>query len=375
MYHLSYKVDTSGLQMEMKPSNHHRNGEIDYLRAYAVLAVVVLHVFGTTYPTFMDSAAWPGIKYAFDAGVDIFFVISGFVISDAYRRLSAKGLRGGELYKEFMVRRIVRLWPASTFWLLICLAGSIVFYQQHYFPDPEETFNKVLSGIIYTYNITEFTKPSILGYFWSLSVEWQFYLILPAILLLPFQRRLSLLIAGFILLSFWHPGGSGWWMFRFDGILIGMIIYELLDQKILQRFIPGNIGGLASAILTAVILLEIFVAGHYIDAGYLGLSVQCLLAGALVAFSSQERGLVSAFGMHSLMRWVGLRSYSIYLCHIPVVLTVISIWKMLDIDGGWIRASAVSVVTIAICSELSYRALEQFGSKKARKSIEVAMHS
>ena len=79
--------------------------------------------------------------------------------------------------------------------------------------------------------------------------------------------------------------------------------------------------------------------------------------------------------MHSLMRWVGLRSYSIYLCHIPVVLTVISIWKMLDIDGGWIRASAVSVVTIAICSELSYRALEQFGSKKARKSIEVAMHS
>ncbi|MCA7959525.1 acyltransferase [Burkholderia multivorans] len=351
----------------------HRNSEIDFLRAYAVSAVLLLHVIGITYPHFMHHD-WPGIVYGFEAGVDVFFVISGFVISDAYRRLAITGAAGADLYRDFMVRRLARLWPAAAFWLSYCLAASFFFKQERFFPPPFEVFQKVLAGLLYVFNFAEHGKASVLGYFWSLSVEWQFYLVLPAVLLFKYRVRIALLIMAFAILTLWHPGGSDWWMFRFDGILIGILLYELREKNLLQKFLPTRMSATTSAAITLLLLAEIVIVGQFMKGAYLGLSFQCLCAGALVALATQENGSISAFGLNAVVRWVGLRSYSIYLCHIPVTLTILSCWDRLALPGGWIRVSLTSVAVTALVSELSYRALELGCSRRLHESLSECLH-
>ena len=148
--------------------------DIDGLRAVAVLGVVIYHAFPWMIPGGF-------------VGVDIFFVISGYLISG----ILYKGHKSGNFsFKEFYARRIRRLFPALITMLVITMAYGWVIL----LPDEFQQLGKhVASGTLFIQNIvfwqesgyfdtTAILKPLL--HLWSLAVEEQFYIFFPPILLL-----------------------------------------------------------------------------------------------------------------------------------------------------------------------------------------------
>src|SRR6516165_2306372 len=158
--------------------------DIDGLRAVAVLAVVGFHAF----------PAW--LKGGF-VGVDLFFVISGFLISTIiFENLNSKTFS----FLEFYIRRVRRIFPA----LLIVLSASLAFgtvtlladeYQQlarHISAGAGFVSNYVLWGESGYFDNTADTK--ILIHLWSLGIEEQFYIVWPLLLWAAWTRRMNLLL-------------------------------------------------------------------------------------------------------------------------------------------------------------------------------------
>jgi peptidoglycan/LPS O-acetylase OafA/YrhL len=176
--------------------HHHLNyrPDIDGLRAIAVLSVIFFHAF----PEWIPGGF---------IGVDIFFVISGYLISTIiYENLN----RGVFSFREFYARRVMRIFPA----LIIVLVACFAFGWVTLLADEFSQLGKHIAGgagfvsnIIFWNEAGYFdnsadTKPLL--HLWSLGIEEQFYLIWPALLWLAWQRRLNFLVATVLvaLLSF-----------------------------------------------------------------------------------------------------------------------------------------------------------------------------
>ncbi|WP_405816667.1 acyltransferase family protein [Streptomyces sp. NBC_01390] len=174
--------------------------DIQGLRAVAVSLVVLSHAgmrgFGGGY-----------------VGVDVFFVISGFLITSLLIRELAKS--SGLSIRRFYARRALRLLPASTLVVVTTLIGSWLFLSRVRF---EEYAGDALSSALYAVNLrlaaggtdylAEGSPPSPFQHFWSLAVEEQFYLLWPLLLLLTWRlvrgrrRLVAIPLAALCLLSF-----------------------------------------------------------------------------------------------------------------------------------------------------------------------------
>ncbi|HCP2967943.1 TPA: acyltransferase, partial [Escherichia coli] len=158
--------------------------EIDGLRAIAVLLVVIYHAFPSLIPGGF-------------IGVDIFFVISGFLITSI---LKAEISNSKYSIKEFYRRRIDRLFPA----LLLVMFSVYIFGWFTLFSDEFMQLGKQLAGgagfianiVLYSetgyFNATSATKPFL--HLWSLGIEEQFYLLFPVILYFSYKRKLNLVL-------------------------------------------------------------------------------------------------------------------------------------------------------------------------------------
>jgi len=158
--------------------------DIDGLRAIAVLAVVIFHAFPKT------------IKGGF-IGVDIFFVISGYLISTIIFENLDKGTFS---FFEFYARRIKRIFPA----LILVLASCFIFGWLTLFPDELQQLGKhIASGAGFVSNFVFWneagyfdksadTKPLL--HLWSLGIEEQFYIFWPLILWLAWKQKFNLLV-------------------------------------------------------------------------------------------------------------------------------------------------------------------------------------
>lgn len=168
--------------------------EIDGLRAVAVIAVLVFHAF-------------PQILVGGFAGVDVFFVISGFLITS----IVVRDINAGEFsYFSFLVRRINRLLPSL---LTVLLATVSMGYYLLFANEFKEHGKHVAASAMFMSN---FLLISEVGYFdtassskpllhlWSLAVEEQFYFVWPLVILVAFvlRKRWGLLIGLFALVSF-----------------------------------------------------------------------------------------------------------------------------------------------------------------------------
>lgn len=168
--------------------------DIDGLRAIAVAMVVLFHAF-------------PTVVGAGFIGVDLFFVISGFLISG----IIVKGLENGQFsLREFYARRIKRIFPAL---ILVLLASLAIGWMVLRSPEYKALGRQALWGAGFAGNLLMKKEA---GYFdsaaelkpllhlWSLGIEEQFYLIWPLLLILVFRLRVNLLfpIAGLLVLSF-----------------------------------------------------------------------------------------------------------------------------------------------------------------------------
>jgi len=357
--------------------------ELDYLRGYAVVMVMALHLMLFSSPQSTGLQEFLAITHL-GAGVDLFFVISGYVISNALHdlwsvRTAQEAARQKFAVVLFYAKRCLRLWPAMAFWLManVALSAALSANGVGFMPPPAEVMRKAVAGMIYLFNFQEYAQDSALGYFWSLSVEWQFYVVFP--LLLLFMRdmtwRLGLLALSVVAFLFILPGGGGWWMFRFYGLVVGIFFYVVDRQLGLAAPRVALLeNGFARALTTLGLLGAIASCAHFTPNMANGLLLASLVAGVLVWFAASDRGFVSCLGVRPVVAWAGSRSYSLYLCHPPACAMAIGVLQALGLRqptgsfGSWTSAYYLIALALSLaCAELTYRLIERPSHAASRR--------
>ena len=161
---------------------------LDYLRGVAILAVLLFHSLSTVYG--YDVLPWQGWFRGFSVpdsfwyflpisifniGVPVFFVVSGFCIHLSFQTQ-------GQRWDSFFIRRIFRICPAY----LVALLFFTLFYMHHFRLDllSGQVWTQLLAHSFFIHNYSTSTIGAVNGSFWSMAVEFQLYLIYPALLLL-----------------------------------------------------------------------------------------------------------------------------------------------------------------------------------------------
>jgi peptidoglycan/LPS O-acetylase OafA/YrhL len=316
--------------------------DIDGLRAIAVLIVIGFHLF-------------PGWFPGGFVGVDVFFVISGFLIGGILIR-DAKA--GGISILEFYCRRDVRILPA----FLLVLAATWLMGWALFFADEYEALGKdIVASSLFVSNLRTW---SITGYFapeaetqpllhlWSLGIEEQFYLVVP--LLIGFlSHRGSHLLWWIILLtvgslglgwyaSIHHPSAAFYWpITRAWELLAGVALSAFASANALtQRSLSVrwlNILGITGTLLLGLALLQIRPVS-----GYPGLWALLPVLGSVLIIGSGPGSLINRNLLCSQpLRYIGLISYPWYLWHWPIWIACKVAQP--DVPDNWDRAAVVVV--------------------------------
>ena len=299
--------------------------EIDGLRAIAVVSVILYH------------AQFKFFDYNFFTGgfigVDIFFVISGYLISSLiFKELS---LTGNFSFAHFYERRVRRILPVLFFIMLI----SILFAWIYLLPIPFVDYaNSILSSIFFISNFYFHYTGTIYGaeigllkpflHTWSLSVEEQFYLIFPVFIFLCFkfikQYVTLILILGFILsLVISHWGSYNYPSFNFYSLPTRS--WELLAGVFLAKLemnYTRSKNRYLNEILTLVGFVLIGCSIIYFDEKTLhpSLYTLCPIIGVmLILWFSNEKEFITKLLSSKLFVGTGLISYSLYLWHFPLL--------------------------------------------------------
>lgn len=329
--------------------------DIEGLRAIAVLLVVLYH------------AGAPVITGGF-IGVDVFFVISGYLITGL---LTAERQRTGAVsFLSFYARRGRRLIPAAFAMIAVTLIACLFVYS------PSETVawaKSAAASAAYVSNIwfglqpSDYFSPEMGGnpflHTWSLAVEEQFYLFWPLGLLLAAYLLRSrkalcwglaiLTIASFAICIFLASKRPDWafyslpsrvWEFSLGGLArLAITRPDQLDPR--YRKAVGWIG-LILVVGSACLLTEASVFPSWN-------AVPPVIGTAMMLVSGQAGGLIDRTLASPVMQWTGKRSYSIYLWH----------WPFLILPAAWLdRPSAAFVIGGLACCVLvahaSYEWLE-----------------
>lgn len=348
---------------------HRANAELEVLRAIAIILVIIKHgpLICMPFPAGNLERLQDWINP--ETGVDLFFVISGYLIGRSfvgpYEASEHRGVpHRVQRVGSFWVRRFYRLVPAATLWCLLPLAASLVSDDGSLWLTPREMVFKAISAIVSLRNFEESVHRSFFGYYWSLSVENQFYVLLPLALLAVRRRwRIRMLLALCALNAVWRPGGDVWWLFRYDGLLYGLLLFEFERSGLgaimalcLPRRLPGRVVMMVGA-WTVLLTIPLILTGFL----PLAWAVTNWAAFLLVFAASQQQGLVSTPpGLRRSMLWIGARSYSIYLCHIPIWFTVIDVMRHTGLGGETYvpLRFMIAALTTVTAADLTYRWLE-----------------
>jgi peptidoglycan/LPS O-acetylase OafA/YrhL len=339
---------------------------LDGLRALAVIAVMVYH----------GNPSW--LRGGF-LGVEVFFVISGYLITmlllSEHRRRGAIGLR------HFWFRRARRLLPAVFALLIAVSLVSVLFVRE----ELSRLKGDLLAAVTYTMNwhlilsgtsyFDQFQRPPLLRHLWSLAVEEQFYLLWPlalVALLAVFRKRpdrlfvsmLALALASTVLMALlYRPADPSLAYYgsdtRIGGLMLGCCLALFWHPRQLQAGIPpvkpravaaAGAVGVVALVLLCVLSTE---RGPFLyRGGFLLVDVATVAVIAAIAHPAVRLG--RPLGI-PLLVYIGVRSYSIYLWHWPVfALTRPGI----DIKAGPVPVFLLRVAITLVLADLSYRLVE-----------------
>lgn len=353
-------------------SNHHIK-EIDNLRVAAIVMTLVAHLGFFTHEK-NDWYAYVIQNVAqFWGGVDLFFVISGFVISKQLHALLRVGegwsVNAGGL-KIFFVKRFFRIFPQAFFWAVIVLFFSWYFRGVGRFGDFSKVIWHFWASILSVENVyLTFDVIPQLSIYWSLSIEEQFYIIFPLLLIfLPRKKVFTILmvVAVFQLLLPRPVDQSKLiFMVRYDALIMGWFVYRWtltshylnLRKRLANR--SQMLFSVQILLLFAIMAVPVHMKGLWCMVGVL--DICCCLTVAISALQLGAFDFRSLVG--SIFRYVSMRSYAIYLCHIPVVFFMLSVDVLMGTD--WAPEKILSyqifgvIFWIFVVAEMSYQLIEK----------------
>ena len=310
---------------------------INLLRAFAATAVVVYHVIGfTNWKTFPGEGPFLTFRVGW-IGVDLFFVISGFVITRSATALWRQDPVA--FWRNYWARRLSRIVP------LYVLTGAlwVALSKPGFFEQPARALWQIAAHLTFTHNFWQRTFDSIDGVNWTLALEMQFYLAVA--LLVPWLARTpGWRIWLYCILIAWAWRATMYYFFgHLTPYLFFMHLMQLpaaLDEfgagiflaKILDRYSrPGPIAGWIWA-LAAVVIGTVCMALYWPRTSYwdlpgmvifwrtlLGVLFLCVVAAAVFLPSFAEMWPLRS------VRYLGEVSYGIYLWHLFAILACIRI--------------------------------------------------
>ncbi len=347
---------------------------LDGLRAVAVVAVIIYH--------FSPSALPAGFL-----GVDVFFVVSGFLIS----RLVVAEIAGTKLLRlrHFWARRARRLLPAlatMTVVVLIAVAVDSSAAEKH------DIRAQALGTLFYCANwvmiyakgsyFTSVGRPSPFLHMWTLAVEEQFYLLFPLVCFAALRvldlhpvRASSVALAGAFGSTVWmavlvsptgdpsraYLGSDSHAMGLLVGVALGVLAgagtpWTAIAGRLRSSATAARVAGAAGlgALLAVIVTMRLLDGNSYTlyRGGFLAFSLACGVIVAVVVMlpATQVAQMLSAPWLVA----VGLRSYSLYLWHWPVRVFVA---PSSGLDGG--ALFAVRLLVSVVLAEISYRVVER----------------
>ena len=341
---------------------------LDGLRGVAVIAVMLFH-FGTR-------ELVPGGFL----GVDVFFVLSGFLVTslllEEWKRSGSIDVRG------FYGRRFFRLAPALPL-LFVAYAAVTTFRLSAGVASDSEPAGLIITAFATLAGLLNWvpvftTIAHVPGHLWSVSVEMQFYLVWPLILLGALRMGLSRsalfkLVCGLAVASVVAPALlelEGWHRiyfgsdYRLHGLLFGSAVacwYATAPQSPVAARPWAIVVACAVALL---VTLTLTVPTHRVPSALFAVPATALASTVLVAsLLRPETAWVGRWLEVPALRYVGTRSYGLYLWHYALM----QWFRMLGLDSVLV-AAVLFVLTFAV-AELSYRLVESPASRWGRQRL------
>jgi len=368
-----------------------KNKEIEYLRGAAILMTVLTHL--PQLLPFHDSSLLSLFNvYSPWTGVDLFFCISGYVVSKAYLDYfdsHREQNRFGLAATSFWIRRAYRLLPTAWLWVLIPLAFSIFFNESNAFQSWFYNLRSFTAVATFTGNLAN-QYGLLLGpnsVYWSLALEEQFYLIFPLFLLLVTSARWRVIILlalialqfGFDRNGFAAPPAPMLFSFRLDAMMWGIVLCLFSRTSLYKVIEPVALGAsIFKRLATTLFLLYLLgaIAGQMI-AVPIAVGLVAMTAVVIVWLASYQKGYIycpSVF--QSLFEWLGSRSYALYVVHIFAYHLSTEIWTRIASTSGatlgaghTIELLLTALLIMVVCSELNYRFVE---TPLRRRGAEIA---
>ena len=328
-----------------------RIGGLDGLRAVAVIAVVAYHL-------------WPDHLQAGFLGVDLFMVLSGFLITGLL--IDERARAGAVRLGAFWVRRFRRLVPA----LLALLVAVAVWVNISGAAELKRTVRgQGIASLFYVGNwklVAEGTSyaslsnaPSPLLHLWSLAIEEQFYLVWPlvvvGVLLLARGRRAALMVVA----AAGAVASAAWMAASYRPHVDPLRLYYGTDTRA-QAFLIGAVAVIAARRYTGeraqrivrtasipafVVVVAAFALLHQPDILYRGGFAAFAIAAAIVVVAVTNRGPVTSTLDRGPLRLVGRVSYGIYLWHWPIIVLVTA--RTAHVNGVALLALRLGLIAAA----------------------------
>jgi peptidoglycan/LPS O-acetylase OafA/YrhL len=339
----------------------YRNFEIDRLRAIAILITLYAHL---DFIMLGESSWYTASKALINpmAGVVLFFVISGYVISQTLIPSLDSSKRKRDALLAFWIKRITRIAPMALMWILIPLLLSFAFNDRSMFGSFRDNVPGAVAAALNCYNFFTVLSDngSVFGAYWTLSLEEQFYAIFPVFLMLlpdP-QARLRALMVGVLV-----PAMVDAWplQLRMNALIFGVLLYMLTvcephvrDTQV-SKWMGMGTTLLLSAGLTICQPLCLDQCPIWVEP-----MASAFLATLLVWLAIQRRSFILPLGKRSnaVVEWIGTRSFGLYLVHIPAYMLAGEItWRLQAFDTASGRACIAAAALLA-ATEFCYRFFE-----------------
>ncbi|MBD7913813.1 acetyltransferase [Clostridium sp. Sa3CUN1] len=376
--------------MSKKINSNRYITSLDGLRAFAVLIVLAYHF----------SFSWAGGGFL---GVDIFFVISGYLITD--KVLSIQKNNKGFKLKDFLISRIRRLFPAAFVMIVTTFIWVILF-------KPNLLKNIIGDGIASIFYVSNwwfifhklsyfdsFGSPSPFKNLWSLSLEVQFYIVWPIILIIGyklFKKRDKLdksvfglaLISAMLMGILYKPGMDPSRIYygtdtRAFELLIGSWLAIICPMKIFidrgsfskkkSNRQKNMLNIIATVSLTIFILCVVFVNEYNIFLYRGGLFLISLNAAILIVCVCNPTSYLRHIFSWKPLTWIGERSYGIYLWHYPIIVLSTPVYEIGN--PSYLRVGLQLIITL-IVADFSYNYIEmpirKYGVKEFIKNMKLA---
>jgi len=374
----------------MNKTDSSKNTDIEVLRAVAISFTLCAHLIWGLLPKLGSLGQKLQSMLQFWTGVDLFFGISGFIITSSLIKIMhednfATGttrMRGWKEFFEvaipFWIRRAFRLLPSAWLWISITLFLAATFNVHASFGTFRDNLHEAGAAVLnyanfYYYEWFAKNNPNYgsFGVFWSLSLEEQFYLVLPFMLFFLRRRFLApALIAAFIAqVVLPRPDGfnphhtSLLWFIRTDALILGVLIafwkqeksYQLSEPRFLRySFLSLPLVGLCISLLATVPASR--------ELAPVSTGLLAIISGLLVLIASYDKNyILPPSRFKAAMVWLGSRSYSIYLIHVTCHSFVMELKRSAGIAEGSMTSVVLTlgcIPIILVVAEINYRFIE-----------------